>query len=195
MGIKLRIKNWFSIKIKNLLEFEKLPIKIHKSDNLEIGKDSFHNGNFSIRGNGKIKIGSYCALGRDIKLITTNHNYNFSALQYSFYKKYFNEKPQDKNFKAPFFSIIIGNDVWIGDNVSILPNVIIGDGVIIGTGSVVTKNIESYTIVGGVPAKFIKHRFPDSIKKELIESNWWNWNDEKIKANKDFFFKNWNLNE
>lgn len=194
MGIKLRLKKWLSVKIKNLLE-DDIPIKIQSSINIEIGKDSYHNGNLVIRGNDKIKIGSYCALGKDIKLITTNHNYNYSSLQYSFYKKFFNKKPFRNNYSSEQFRIIIGNDVWIGDNVCILPNVKIGDGAIIGTGSVVTKNIDAYSIVGGMPAKFIKNRFSDSTKKELLQSNWWNWDDEKIKKNKDFFFKNWNLSE
>mgnify|MGYP006172815601 CR=1 FL=1 len=93
MGIKSKIKNWLSFKIKNLLEFEKLPIQILASSNCDVGKDSFHNGKLEIRGNGKIKIGSFCAFGRDIKLITSNHDYNNPVLQYSFYKKYFGQKP------------------------------------------------------------------------------------------------------
>lgn len=194
MGIKSTIKKWLSKKIKNLLEYEKLPIKIQPSYTLEVGKDSFHNGNLDIRGNGKIKIGSFCAFGKDIKLITSNHNYNFSVLQYGFYKKYFNQKPE-KNKIVKNFSISIGNDVWIGDNVCILPNIEIGNGAIIGTGSIVTKNVLPYTIVGGVPAKFIKNRFSEESKKILLDSEWWNWSDEKILTNKEFFFKNWNTNE
>lgn len=54
--------------------------------------------------------------------------------------------------------VTIGNDVWIGDRVIILPGVIIGDGVVVGAGSVVTKNIDSYKVVAGVPAKEIAER-------------------------------------
>ena len=54
--------------------------------------------------------------------------------------------------------IIIGNDVWIGSNAVILPNCTIGEGAIIGAGAVVTNDIESYSIVAGVPARFIKKR-------------------------------------
>ena len=60
---------------------------------------------------------------------------------------------------------IVGNDVWIGQNVTILPGVHIGDGVIIGLNSVISKNVEPYTIVAGNPAKVIRKRFDD----ELIE--------------------------
>ena len=70
-----------------------------------------------------------------------------------------------KSTKIPIISqgmtegeIIIGNDVWIGSNAVILPNCNIGDGAIIGAGAVVTSNIEPYTVVGGIPARFIKKR-------------------------------------
>ena len=54
--------------------------------------------------------------------------------------------------------IIINDDVWIGSNAVILPNCTIGKGAIIAAGAVVTKNVDSYTVVGGVPAKLIKRR-------------------------------------
>lgn len=195
MGIKSKIKWWLSVKIKNLLEDEKVPVRLQSNAIMEVGKDSFHNGNLDIRGNNSIRIGSFCAFGKDIKLITSNHDYNYAVMQYGFYQKYFKQRPKQHKSSEHLFSIEIGNDVWIGDNVSVLPNVKIGDGAIIGTGSVVTKEVFPYTIVGGVPAKFIKDRFSENSKKALLDSEWWHWSDEEILKNKDFFFKNWNANE
>lgn len=54
--------------------------------------------------------------------------------------------------------VIIGNDVWIGANCTIVAGVKIGEGAVIAAGSVVTKDVLPYTIVGGIPAKFIKDR-------------------------------------
>ncbi len=54
--------------------------------------------------------------------------------------------------------VVIGNDVWIGRRAMIMPGVTIGDGVVIGAGAVVTKDIPSYAVVGGVPARVIKMR-------------------------------------
>jgi acetyltransferase-like isoleucine patch superfamily enzyme len=54
--------------------------------------------------------------------------------------------------------VVIGNDVWIGANTVILPGVEIGDHSIVVAGSIVTKDIPSFTIVGGVKAKLIKYR-------------------------------------
>lgn len=54
--------------------------------------------------------------------------------------------------------VIIGNDVWLGRNVIIMPGVRVGDGAIVGAGSIVTKDINPFDIVGGVPARKIKNR-------------------------------------
>lgn len=78
--------------------------------------------------------------------------------------------------------IVIGNDVWIGYDAVIMAGVRIGDGAIIGTRAVVTKDVEPYSIVGGVPAKEIRKRFAPEVIKKLIEIQWWNWSIEKIRS-------------
>ena len=77
--------------------------------------------------------------------------------------------------------IVIGNDVWIGYDAIIMAGVTIGDGAIIGTRAVVTKDVEPYSIVGGVPAKEIRKRFAPEVIKRLLELQWWNWPEEKIR--------------
>ena len=62
-----------------------------------------------------------------------------------------------------------------------MDGVTIGNGAIVATGSIVTKNVPDYAIVGGVPAKIIKMRFNDDKVKFLLESQWWDWSDDKIK--------------
>lgn len=68
---------------------------------------------------------------------------------------------------------VIGNDVWIGGNVTLLRGVRIGDGAVVAAGSVVTRDVPPYAIVGGVPAKVIRMRFPDALVKRLLETAWW----------------------
>ena len=70
---------------------------------------------------------------------------------------------------------IIGNDVWIGYGATILNGAKIGDGAIIAAGSVVTKDVEPYSIVGGNPAKLIKKRFDQKTIDELLGLKWWDY--------------------
>jgi acetyltransferase-like isoleucine patch superfamily enzyme len=60
----------------------------------------------------------------------------------------------------------VGNDVWIGHGAIVIAGVTIGDGAIVAAGSVVTKDVEPCTIVGGNPARFIKNRFSTEEEKD-----------------------------
>ena len=64
-----------------------------------------------------------------------------------------------------------------------MPGVHIGDGVIIGTNTLVTKDVEPYTIVGGTPAKVIRKRFDNETIEKLLKIQWWHWPIEKILQN------------
>ena len=82
---------------------------------------------------------------------------------------------------------IIGNDVWIGANVCIKSGVTIGDGAVIGMGAVVTENVGPYEIRGGVPARLIKKRFDEKTIAKLLKSQWWDWDEDKLKKAADNF--------
>ncbi|HET7325008.1 MAG TPA: DapH/DapD/GlmU-related protein [Halococcus sp.] len=81
----------------------------------------------------------------------------------------------------------VGSDVWIGIRSLILSGVEVGHGAVIGGGSVVTKDVEPYEMVAGVPAERIGWRFDEDTRKELLDIAWWDWPDEKITDNKRFF--------
>lgn len=74
----------------------------------------------------------------------------------------------------------IGNDVWIGARVVVMDGVTIGDGAIVAAGSIVTKDVEPYAIVGGVPARLIRYRFEPAIIQSLLAEAWWNDKPEKL---------------
>lgn len=78
---------------------------------------------------------------------------------------------------------VVGNDVWLGEDVTVIGGVHIGDGAVIGARSVVTHDVAPYSVVGGVPARFIKWRFDEDTIDYLEKLSWWNWSQEKIAAN------------
>ncbi|TDF94736.1 DapH/DapD/GlmU-related protein [Paenibacillus piri] len=71
--------------------------------------------------------------------------------------------------------VTIGHDVWIGHGAIIMKGVHVGTGAVIGSGAIVTKDIEPYTVVVGVPAKPIKKRFSQDVIDSLLKIAWWEW--------------------
>jgi len=82
----------------------------------------------------------------------------------------------------------IGHDVWIGTNALILPNAArIGTGAVIGAGSVVTHEVPPFALVAGNPARIIKYRFSEQVRKDIIESRWWERNIDDITKESSYF--------
>jgi virginiamycin A acetyltransferase len=131
----------------------------------------------------KLVIGKYCAIAKGARFIMNGANHKisgFSTYPFSIFGNGWEKvmpRPGDLPSKG---DTIIMNDVWIGFEALIMPGVKIGNGAIIASGSVVTKNVDSYTIVGGNPAVVIRKRFSDDIIDKLEKIQWWNWNSEKV---------------
>lgn len=92
-----------------------------------------------------------------------------------------------ENLYEEFKPVIIGNDVWIGQRVMIMGGIHVGNGAVVGAGAVVTKDIPPYAIVGGVPAKVIRYRFPDEVIQKLEDGRWWMLTDSVLKDNIKLF--------
>jgi acetyltransferase-like isoleucine patch superfamily enzyme len=121
-----------------------------------------------------VSMGRYCALGDNLLAGPPEHPTHWLGTSAWFYDDVFEQglTPAAIDFE-PQKPITIGNDVWIGSRATILGGVTIGDGAIVALGAVVTKDVEPYTIVGGVPAKPIRRRFEDGLIEDLLGFRWW----------------------
>lgn len=119
-----------------------------------------------------VTIGRYCSIGRRCSIGAAIHDLDCFTTHPVAAGPDFLRDPQTT----------IGNDVWIGDNVVIVAGVSIGDGAVIGAGAVVTRDVEPYTIVAGVPARPLRHRFDEAVRHALLEVQWWRYGDAACSA-------------
>lgn len=132
----------------------------------------------------KLTIGSFCSIASNCNIfLGGNHRTDWvTTFPFGHIHNHQFNKFNGRGHPATKGNVTIGNDVWIGANVTVMSGVTIGDGAVIANNSHVVKNVEPYSLVGGNPAKLIKHRFtPEQIEK-LLQIQWWNWDDKKINA-------------
>lgn len=127
-----------------------------------------------------VTIGNYCSFANNVMvglgqhptfLLSTNSVFYKAGITDRFVKKIeYDEEPRT----------FIGNDVWMGNGAVVMDGVNIGDGAIVASRAVVTKDVPPFAVVGGVPAKVLKYRFPHDIVMELLDWKWWNLSDDQI---------------
>ncbi|WP_293860065.1 DapH/DapD/GlmU-related protein [uncultured Alsobacter sp.] len=131
-------------------------------------------------------IGKFCSIAAMVRINPGNHPMHRATQAHFTYRAsaYF-EGEEDE---ATFFEwrrstpVTIGHDVWIGHGAIILPGRSIGTGAVVAAGAVVTKDVEPYTIVAGVPAKPVRRRFGTRIGDRLQALAWWDWEHERLRA-------------
>lgn len=137
------------------------------------------------------EMGKFCSVAKNVRINPANHPMDRPSQHHFTYRRkkfQMDEKDDEGIFQwRREKKVIIGNDVWIGHNAIIMGGVKIGDGAVIGSGSIITKDVEPYTVIGGVPGKFIKRRFDEKISKALLKIKWWDWSYELIKERFDEF--------
>ena len=166
-------------------------IFLKKDQFCSIGKRSYDNGAKVWRwSDATLEIGSYCSIANNVNFILGDANHSLSAItSFPLCDNLFAEDEIIDGLKKVDFltvnrkkkGILIGNDVWLGMGVTIMPGVVIGDGVTVAAGSVITKDIPSYCLIAGVPARIVKHKCSEELKLELSNIAWWNWKDSVIK--------------
>lgn len=147
----------------------------------EVGAFTYFNGECEVF---YAKIGRYCSIAPDVIIGPGEHPIDqLSTHPFAFGGggNRFKGVPEYEAIRIQGGSMVrhrttyVGNDVWIGARAYIAQGVTLGDGCIVAAGAVVTRDVEPYAIVGGVPARMIRMRFDECMVKRLLELKWWDW--------------------
>jgi len=151
-------------------------------------------GDFSYIANGgrvnNAEVGKFCSIGPDVRIGLGKHPIrNFVSTHPAFYSQTNASGVSfaDRNTFVESERVIIGNDVWIGQGVIVCDGVHIGDGACVAAGAVVSKDVEPYALVGGVPARLIRYRFNTDTIDRLLELRWWDKDTSWIRAHWELF--------
>ena len=115
------------------------PLYADFGKNIAVGENVFINACCHFQDHGGVTIGDGCQIGHNVVFATLTHGLS----------------PAERTHTYPA-PIVLGKNVWVGSNATILQGVTIGDNAVVAAGAVVTKDVAANTVVGGVPAKFIK---------------------------------------
>jgi len=164
--------------------------------NIIVGRYSYYSGYYhghgfddcarfllTEKGVDRLIIGSFCSIGSGAAFIMAGnqgHRHDWISSFLFFWMPDVPAFSAAENGYRPVGDTVIGNDVWIGSEAMIMPGVRIGDGAVIGSRSLVKRDVEPYAIVGGNPARVIRHRFDPSDIALLLEMQWWDWSDAEL---------------
>jgi len=130
----------------------------------------------------KVRIGNFTSIARDVTVITGGTHPVDWVSTYPFRINWHLPGAREDGLPATNGDVVIGSDVWIAEGATILSGVTIGDGAVVCARAVVVKDVPPFAIVGGVPTKVIRYRFPPSVVEELLRIRWWDWTDEEIRS-------------
>ncbi len=132
------------------------------------------------------KIGKFCSIGSEVMIGLERHpSRGFISTCEAFYVGKSAGIPSfvNKELFKEGLPVEIGNDVWIGSRAMILGGLTVGHGAIIGAGAIVTRDVEPYSVVAGVPAGLTRKRYSADRIEKLLEFAWWDRDMEWIRKN------------
>lgn len=132
-----------------------------------------------------LTIGKFCSIAENVNIFLGGGHRTDWITTYPFprFGKNWPEAAEITDYETTNGDVWIGNDVWIGYGATILSGTKICDGAIIGAHAVVTGAVFPYAIMAGNPARAIKDRFEPEMIRKLLDLKWWDWPEEKIRAN------------
>lgn len=173
--------NWFKWKRANRHNMT-APVNVFEHGKVSVGKGSYGGLEVFFFGTDgeRVEIGNYVSIGPHVTFLAGGEHRLDCVTTYPFLAYGLGEV--EAISRGP---IIVKDDVWIGLGAKILSGVTIGQGAVVAAGAVVTKDVPPYAVVGGVPAKLIRWRFPESIRERLGQIDWSKMSLERVRELKE----------
>lgn len=127
-----------------------------------------------------LSIGAYTSIADDVHIFLGGHHRTDWVSSYPF-PAFLDEARNVHGYGGTRGDVSIGNDVWLASGCTILSGVTIGDGAVVAARSVVSRDVEPYSIVAGNPARHLRFRFAPENCEALLASAWWTWPEDEVK--------------
>ncbi|MDY7559184.1 CatB-related O-acetyltransferase [Pseudomonas sp. 10B1] len=128
-----------------------------------------------------LKVGAYTSIATGVKILLGGEHHTDWVSTYPF-PAMISEVNDILDFSTSKGDVVIGSDCWICTDAMILSGVTVGHGAIVAAGAIVNRDIAPFSVVGGNPCKFIRWRFDEETRATLLQSAWWDWPIEEVKA-------------
>ena len=181
MALLHRLKNWRNPRNETRLHLEALA----RRHGFSIGPHSYGRPKVRFPESGaRLTIGPYCSIADRVEiLLGGNHRVDWaSTFPFGAFRDAWPTAPEGAGYHGTRGDVTIGADVWLGSQAMILSGVAIGHGAVVAARAVVTRDVPPYAVVGGNPAKLIRHRFDEATVAELLEAAWWDLPERVVAA-------------
>jgi acetyltransferase-like isoleucine patch superfamily enzyme len=128
----------------------------------------------------RLRIGRYCSIAPGVVILLGGEHHFDWVTSYPF-SLILPEAASLPGYPHTKGDVEIGNDVWIGRDALVLSGITVHDGAVIGARSVVTRDVEPYSVVVGNPARHLRYRFPEHQVEALRRIAWWSWPLEEVR--------------
>ena len=170
--------NWFAWKLANRHNMT-APVNVFDHAKVTVGKGSYGGLEVFFFGTPgeRVEIGNYVSIGPHVTFLAGGEHRLDCATTYPF--RAYGAGEVEAVSRGP---IVVKDDAWIGLGAKILSGVTIGQGAVVAAGAVVVRDVPPYAVVGGVPAKLIRWRFPEAVRTKLAAIDWSAMTPEKALA-------------
>lgn len=160
-------------------QFENVKLRAYFRERHDVDVGLYSYGCFDRwRMRGPMTVGRYCSIAQTVRTVLDNHPLDALTTHPALYEKQFGVVAESKAWTG---RMVIEDDVWIGHNAIIMPGCRrIGRGAVIGAGSIVTRDVEAYSVVAGNPARKLRDRFPPDLVEAIEASRWWELSLEQL---------------